>query len=79
MARKRVEYLESIDLPMWPALDQGLPLGMLAVTLSEDEQTGAVSFLARMAPQWNRIESGYFQADLELLVVGGDLTVGDLQ
>jgi hypothetical protein len=77
MARKRVEYLESIDLPMLPALDKGLPLGMLAVTLSEDEQGGAVSFLARMAPQWNRVESGYFQADLELLVVGGDLTVGE--
>ena len=77
MGRKRVEYLESIDLPMLPALDRGLPLGVLAVTLSEDEQTGAISFLARMAPQWNRIESGYFQADLELLVVGGDLTVGE--
>ena len=77
MARERVEYLESVDLPLLPALDKGLPLGVLATTLSQDNDTGAISFLARVAPQWNRIECGSFRSDLELLVVGGDLNVGD--
>ncbi len=77
MARQRVEYLDSLAQPLRPALEQGLPLGMLTATLSSDEETGAVSCLGRVAPQWQQIAGGFFQADLELLIVAGDLTVGD--
>ncbi len=67
-----------LGLPLRPELERGLPLGVVAATLSEDRDAGgAVSWLARMAPQWQQIEGGYFQADLELLIVAGDLTVGE--
>ena len=77
MARQRVEYLNMLELAMEPALEHGLPLGMLAAPLSRDAATGAISWLARVAPQWQRRESGCFQSALEILVVGGDLTVGE--
>ena len=79
MARSQVEYLDMLALPMRPALEEGLPLGMVAALLSHDQSTGARSWLAKTAPQWQRRESGYFQSDLELLVVQGDLTTGDLK
>jgi hypothetical protein len=78
VARQRVEYLDMPAAPMLPALDQGLPLGMLAATLSQDDDSGAASWLTKTAPQWQQLESGYFNCNLELLVVAGDLTVGDL-
>jgi hypothetical protein len=77
MARQRVEYLDSLTQPLQPAPEAGLPLGVIVATLSHDEHTGAITWLSRIAPQWQQIEAGYFQADLELLIVSGDLSVGE--
>jgi hypothetical protein len=77
VARQRVEYLDMLRLPRRPQLDRGLPLGVVAAPLSEDTTTGAISWLASVAPQWQRIEAGAFKSDLELLVVAGDLAIGE--
>ena len=77
MGRGQVEYLDCTNMPREPALSAGLPLGLVTATLSEDEQSGAVTYIGTVAPTWQRPETGYFEAAVELLILDGDLIVGD--
>lgn len=77
MARDHVEYLVVQDMQRLPLMNNGYATGFRVTELSRDHETGAVSYFGSLAPQWLRRESGYYESDLEVLVMKGDLRVGD--
>ena len=77
MARDHVEYLIAQEMPRTPLMNKGFATGFRVAELSRDHDTGAVSYFSSLAPQWIRRESGYYEHDVELLVMTGDLRIGD--
>ncbi len=77
MARDHVEYLVVQEMQRAPLMDNGYATGFRVAELSRDHDTGAVSYFGSLAPQWIRRESGYYEHDVELLIVKGDLKIGD--
>lgn len=76
MARQHVEFAHAPSLPRRSAIAEGLPPGVSAAVLSEDSQTGAITFMADVKPQWTRREGGYYECPLELVVLAGAITIG---
>jgi Domain of unknown function (DUF4437) len=67
----------SVELVPWQRLDiAGLPKGLQAKMLSRDAKRGAVSLLTYLPIGWKH-EKGYHNADEEIFLVEGDLTIGD--
>ncbi|HEY6330338.1 MAG TPA: DUF4437 domain-containing protein [Blastocatellia bacterium] len=77
MARPTVKFIEIKDLPLGLMLDNGAPTGIRVRLLSEDKDTGAISYVATVPPQWSRLTSGYYEAPLEMLILEGDLSFGE--
>jgi len=77
MARDHVEYLIAQELIRTPLMNNGLSTGIRVAELSKDYETGAVSYYASIGPQWIRRETGYYDCDLEILLVEGDLEIGN--
>jgi hypothetical protein len=76
MARATVEYLDLTGIAAVPLTGWGLPLGWRGAVLSEDDDSGALSAIADVAPLWSRPESGAYLCDIELLVLEGSLAIG---
>lgn len=77
MARDHIEYLVVQDMQRAPLNDKGHATGFRVAELSRDHDTGAVTYFGSLAPQWLRRETGYYDCDVELLVMKGDLKIGD--
>ena len=77
MARDHVEYLIAQELIRTPLMNNGLSTGIRVAELSKDHETGAVSYYASIGPQWIRRETGYYDCDLEILLLEGDLEIGN--
>ncbi len=77
MARDHVEYLIAQDMQRWPLMNDGYATGFRVAELSRDHETGAVSYFGSLAPHWVRRERGYYESDVEFLVMKGDLKIGD--
>lgn len=77
MARDHIEYVIAHDMPRTPLMDGDIATGIRVAELSRDHDTGAVSYYGSIAPQWIRRESGYYSCDVEILVMTGDLQIGD--
>lgn len=75
MSNRVIEYLDLTTTSHEPLLDHGLPLGMRGRQLM-DIPSGETSFLVRVGPQWRRVETGYYDKGLEILVLDGALTIG---
>ena len=76
MARDHIEYLICNQLDRKPLIDKGISTGFRVAELSKDHCTGAISYYASVGAQWIRIETGYYESDLEILVLKGSLTIG---
>ncbi|MFL2771328.1 MAG: DUF4437 domain-containing protein [Rhodospirillaceae bacterium] len=77
MARDHVEYLVVQDMQLAPLMNGDAATGFRVAKLSQDYATGAVSYFGSLAPQWIRRESGYYESDVEFMVMSGDLSIGD--
>jgi len=72
-----VDTYDSETLP-WQRLSiPGMPAGMQARVLSRDEKRGAVSLVTYLPIGWKHEARGYHQADEEIFLLEGDLTIGD--
>lgn len=76
MARPQIEFIQSQSLPWTPDTRFSLGDGVDIKLLSEDDETGAVSLLARYPAGWSA-PAGAKGADEEFLVLHGDLSVED--
>ena len=76
MSNSVIEYLDLTEIPSEPLLGDGLPLGMLGRRLM-NIASGETTFLVRVGPQWRRVETGYYDAGLEVLVLDGAVAIGD--
>ena len=77
MARDHIEFLIAQDMQRKPLVDNGAATGFRVAELSLDHESGAVSFFGSLAPHWVRRESGYYEHNVELLVMKGDIKIGD--
>ena len=78
MSREQVEFLRLDDVPAAPFAAAGFSHGLRAGTLSrEPGPHGARSMLVQGEPYWCCRDSGYLACDLEVLMLHGDLSVGD--
>ena len=75
MANEVIEYLDLTNTANEPLLNDGLPLGMRGRRLM-NIPSGETSFQVRVGPQWRRVESGYYDKGLEILVLDGTLNIG---
>lgn len=75
MARKHVEFIQSADVIQKPWLVDGFLDGALTRILSFDSQNGASTELVEWTQNWES-SSGYFNCDVELLVLTGELQIG---
>jgi hypothetical protein len=75
MSRGHVEYMT-----LGPAQDtwyiDGVATGARRVRLSADSETGAESMFLRIPPRWHWPHTGSFEAEVELLVLRGELRWG---
>jgi len=77
MSRAHVEYLKCQEIALVPLMDNGISTGIRVCELSRDHTTSAVSYYGKISPQWIRRESGYFESACEILVLNGDLHLGN--
>lgn len=77
-SRGHIEYLVVEDMPWLAQTDPDGLSGWRVRELSTDAGSGAMSFLAKVAPCWRR-QGGYRAASTqEFLILRGDLTAGDI-
>jgi hypothetical protein len=74
--RQRVEYVRFAELQRTPLSIPGLSAGLTAARLSHDTESGAATYFVNAAPMWIHREAGAFNTEVEILVVGGDLSIG---
>jgi len=79
MAREQIEYLFIPNLPRVSRVGAGHPPGLQLGVLSQDHDNGAISYIANVSSQWIRRASGYYESDLELIVLKGNLIIGDTE
>ncbi len=72
-----LNFLIAQEMLRTPLMNNGFATGFRVAELSRDHETGAVSYFGSLAPQWIRRESGYYEHDVELMVMKGDLRIGD--
>ncbi len=78
MARKHVEFIQSADVTQKPWVVEGLAEGALTRILSFDSETSASTELVEWTQNWE-ISSGYFNCDVEIFVLNGELRIGQLR
>lgn len=78
MARKHIEFIQSADLEPKPWLIDGILEGHLTRVLSFDTETGASTELVEWTDNWQG-DSGYFNYDLEIFVLSGELRIGQMR
>ena len=80
MSRPRVEFLHLDGVSLTPSVAPALGYGLRAAVLSAElHGSGAASRLVRAAPYWCWNESGVLASDLEILLLEGDLRLGDYE
>jgi len=79
MSRDNIEYLVAQELSKIPLRNNKIATGFRVAELSRDHETGAVSYFGSLSPHWIRRESGYYTCDSELLIMDGDISIGDIQ
>ena len=77
MVRKHVEFIQSADLEQKPWVVDSLLEGHLTRVLSFDTETGASTELVEWTHNWEG-DSGYFNCDVEIFVLSGELRIGQL-
>lgn len=71
-------HIETSETIPWKKLTiPGMPGGMLAKFLSRDEKRGGLALLTYLPIGWEHNEKGYHNADEEIFLVEGDLTIGE--
>jgi hypothetical protein len=78
MARDHIEYLICNQLNRSPLIDRGIATGFRVAELSKDNVTGAISYYASVGAHWIRMETGYYESDLEILVLKGSMSIGGI-
>lgn len=79
MSRDRVEFLRLDNVALTPSVTPGLGHGLRAAVLSaEPDRNGATSLLVRAEPYWCSHDSGFLSSDLEVLLLEGDLRLGEM-
>jgi Domain of unknown function (DUF4437) len=74
-----VESYDSESLP-WQRLEiDGLPSGMQARILSQDQKRGGLALVTYLPIGWKNEAKGYQNADEEIFLLEGDLTIGEQQ
>jgi hypothetical protein len=79
MTRPYIEFIELKDLISEPLMNSGIPTGIRVKRLSEDSETRAVSFFASIPPLWTRRATGYYESAVELMIIEGNLRIGETQ
>jgi len=72
-----VGFLQQEALPWRPFDLWSMPSGPQAKILSQDTRSGALSLLVYYPPRWEDQERGYHQANEEIFILEGDLTIGE--
>ena len=78
MARQHVEFIQSANVVQKPWGVDGLLSGGLTRILSFDTETGGSTELIEWTQNWQS-ESGYFNCDIEIFVLSGELRIGQLR
>jgi hypothetical protein len=78
MARKHIEFIQSADIEQKRWVVDGLLEGHLTRILSFDTETGASTELVEWTQNWQS-DSGYFNYDVEIFVLSGELRIGQLR
>ncbi|WP_446831607.1 DUF4437 domain-containing protein [Candidatus Foliamicus sp.] len=78
MSRPRVEFLRLDGLELTPPAAPGLGPGLRAAVLSaQQSEAGAGTRLVRAEPWWRSGDGGVLENDLEILLLEGDLRLGE--
>jgi hypothetical protein len=77
VSRGFIEFVQAQTIPWSRGLYGGARTDVEVRFLSLDDETGASSTLVRYAPGWEQQEPERLAADEELLVLSGELVVGD--
>jgi hypothetical protein len=77
MARQFVKFIDVKDIPLELLLNKGMPTGIRVKRLNKDLETGAESYFAVIPPHWSRLRSGYYESAVEILIMNGDLRIGE--
>ena len=76
--RERVEFLRLDGLALAPAAAPPFGHGLRAAVLSaQTDEAGASSLLVRAEPYWCHHDLGVLESDLEILLLEGDLRLGE--
>ncbi|NJM74190.1 MAG: DUF4437 domain-containing protein [Scytonema sp. RU_4_4] len=78
MTRKHVEFIQSADVEHKPWVVNGLLKGAQTQILSFDTETGASTEIVKWTHNWES-SSGYFNCDVEVFVLSGQLRIGQLR
>lgn len=79
MSRGHVEYSRAAHRAAEPLLIAGEALGLIGFTLSRDGATGAATAIVEAAPLWRADDRLAFDADIEVLVLAGDMRLAGLE
>lgn len=78
MARQHIEFIQSGDIEQKPWVVDGLLEAAQTKILSFDTETGASTELVKWTHDWDS-SSGYFNCDVEIFVLSGQLQIGQLR
>ncbi|MEH2359953.1 DUF4437 domain-containing protein [Nostoc sp.] len=78
MPRKHVEFIQSADVPQKPWVVDGLLEGAQTRILSFDTENGSSTELVEWMQHW-KSDSGYFNCDVEIFVLSGQMQIGQLR
>ena len=80
MSRPRVEFLRLDGVALTPSAAPAFGHGLRAAVLSaQPVEPGACSLLLRAEPYWCSHDSGVLESDLEILLLEGDLRLGECE
>jgi len=80
MSRPRVEFLPLDGVALAPSAAPALGAGLRAALLSaQPGESGACSLLVRAEPYWCSHDRGMLECDLEILLLRGDLRLGECE
>ncbi|MEH1864497.1 MAG: DUF4437 domain-containing protein [Nostoc sp.] len=77
MPRKHIEFIQSADVPQKSWVVDGLLEGAKTQILSFDTENGSSTEIVEWTQHW-KSDSGYFNCDMEIFVLSGQMQIGQL-